>query len=84
VEIFAAQGAPPVWLKPEANGKNLQSENVFIIFLHLWEVELTYRCQQSDFVLIICYWYQQHQQYWWQNLPPVSLIPVANLPPVTP
>ncbi len=52
MEIFAAQGAPPVWLTPEENGKNLQSENVFIIFLHLWEVELTYKCQQSDFVLI--------------------------------
>jgi hypothetical protein len=25
-EIFAAQGAPPVSLKPVANGKNLQSE----------------------------------------------------------
>ncbi len=29
-------------------------------------------------------WYQQHQLYWWQNLQPVSLIPVtlvANLSP---
>ncbi len=24
--------------------------------------------------------YQQHWWNWWQNLPPVSLIPVANLP----
>ena len=27
---------------------------------------------------------QQHKGNWWQNLPPVSLIPVANLPPVSP
>jgi hypothetical protein len=24
---------------------------------------------------------QQHQQYWWQNFPLVSLIPVTNFPP---
>jgi hypothetical protein len=29
----------------------------------------------------ICHRYQQHQRYWWQNLPPVSLTPVSNLPP---
>jgi hypothetical protein len=27
LDIFAAQGAPPVTLTPAANGKNLQSEN---------------------------------------------------------
>jgi hypothetical protein len=27
--------------------------------------------------------YQQHVRNWWQNLPPVSLIPVAILPPVS-
>jgi hypothetical protein len=41
-EIFAAQGAPPVSLKPVANGKNLQSEK-FIIFLQLCVEELTFR-----------------------------------------
>jgi hypothetical protein len=25
---------------------------------------------------IICHWYRQHQQYWWQNLPALLLIPV--------
>jgi hypothetical protein len=44
VEILPAQGAPPVWLTPVANGKNFQSEKFFIIFLvHLGVVELTYR-----------------------------------------
>jgi hypothetical protein len=27
--------------------------------------------------------YQQHWRNWWQNLPPVLLIPVANLLPVS-
>ncbi len=29
----------------------------------------------------ICHRCQQHKGNWWQNLPPVSLIPAANLPP---
>ncbi len=67
---------------------------VFIIlFGHLWEVELTYRyicafkftlrSQQPENVPIICHQYQQHKRNWWQNLPPVSLIPAANLPSVS-
>jgi hypothetical protein len=28
--------------------------------------------------------YQQRKRKWWKNLPPVSLIPVANLPRVSP
>ncbi len=32
----------------------------------------------SLLLLEICYGYQQHQQYLWQNLPPVSLILVAR------
>jgi hypothetical protein len=44
VEIFAAQGLPPVLLTPVANGKNLQLENFFMIsFGDLWVVELAYR-----------------------------------------
>jgi hypothetical protein len=36
--IFAAQGAPPMSLTtPVANGKNLQSENVYILFLNTFE-----------------------------------------------
>ncbi len=31
----------------------------------------------------ICHRCQQHKGNWWQNLSPVSLIPVANLPPVS-
>jgi hypothetical protein len=66
---------------------------LIILSAHLWEVELTYRyifaikftlrSQQPDIVPIFCRWYQQHQQNWWQNLPPVSLMLVANLPPVS-
>ncbi len=42
-EIFAVQHAPPLSLTRVANGKNLQSENFFIIFLkHLWVEELTF------------------------------------------
>jgi hypothetical protein len=29
-----------------------------------------------------CHRFQQHKGNWWQNLQPVSLTPVANLPPV--
>jgi hypothetical protein len=32
VEIFAAQGWPPVLLTPVANGKNLQSDKYFDFF----------------------------------------------------
>jgi hypothetical protein len=32
-EIFAAQGAPPVSLRPVANGKNLQSEKFYLFLL---------------------------------------------------
>ncbi len=66
---------------------------IIILFGHLWEVELTYRyifafnftlrSQQPDIVPIICHRYQQHSPNWWQNFPPVSLIPVANLPLVS-
>jgi hypothetical protein len=89
VEIFAAQGAPPVSLTPVANGKNFQV--VIMLFGHLWEVEFTHRyifafklnlrSQQPDIVPIIyhrwqiCHQYQQHYQ--------MSLILVANLPPVS-
>ncbi len=54
---------------------------VLIIFLeHLCVVEWTYRyifmftlrCQQFDIVPIFRHWYQQHQRYWWKNLPPVQ------------
>jgi hypothetical protein len=31
----------------------------------------------------ICHRCQQHKGNWWQNLSPVSSIPVANLPPVS-
>ncbi len=31
----------------------------------------------------ICHWCQQHKGNWWQNLSPVLLIPVANLPAVS-
>ncbi len=31
----------------------------------------------------ICHLCQHHERNWWQNLPPVSFIPVANLPPVS-
>jgi hypothetical protein len=31
---------------------------------------------------VICHRCQQHKRNWWQNLPPVSLKTVANLPPV--
>jgi hypothetical protein len=31
----------------------------------------------------ICYRYQQHQLYQWQNFPSVSLIPLATLPLVS-
>jgi hypothetical protein len=30
----------------------------------------------------ICHRYQQHKRYWWLNLPPMSLRPVANFLPV--
>jgi hypothetical protein len=41
---FTAQGLPPVTLTPVANGKNIQSDNFFMIsFGHLWVVELAYR-----------------------------------------
>jgi hypothetical protein len=37
---------------------------------------------QPDIVPINCHRCQQHKGNWWQNLLPVSLTPVANLPPV--
>jgi hypothetical protein len=39
---------------------------------------LPFRCLQPDIVPIICHRCQQHKGNWWQNLPPVSLIPVAK------
>jgi hypothetical protein len=92
-EIFTVQGAPPVSLTPLVNRKNLQAEKISIIlFGHLWVVEWTYkffafnftlRCLQPDIVPIICHGCQGHKWKWWQNLPSVSLIPVANLLPVS-
>ena len=46
-------------------------------------LKFTFRCLQPDIVPIICHRCQQHKENWWQNLPPVSLIPVANLSPVS-
>jgi hypothetical protein len=67
MEIFAAQGTPPVSLKPVAKRKKSSIIKVLIIlFGHLWKVELTYRyifafkltlkSQQPDIVPIICHW----------------------------
>jgi hypothetical protein len=56
VEIFAAQGAPPVSLTPAANEKILQSENFFYFFfinLEICSFKFTLRCQQSDIVPIM-------------------------------
>jgi hypothetical protein len=45
VEIFAAQGAPPVSLTPVANEKN--QKNFHHFFGHLWVAELAYRNSRS-------------------------------------
>jgi hypothetical protein len=76
-------------LAPVANGKNLQSSGLIILFRHLWEVELTYRyifsfkftllSQQPNIVPII-----SHRCCCTiGKLPPVSLTPAANLLPAS-
>ncbi len=85
VEIFAAQGAPPVALTTVTSKKS-SIRKVLPFFEHLGDTfffKFTLRWQKSDSVPIICHRYQQRQRYRWQNLPPVSLIPVANFPPVS-
>jgi hypothetical protein len=69
--------------------KSSSSKISIILFGHLLVVELAYiyifafkftsRYLQPD----ICHRCQHHMRNWWQNLPPVSLIPVANLQPVS-
>ena len=69
--------------------KSSSRKILIILFGHLWVVELTYiyifafkftlLYLQPDIVLIICHRCQQHKGNWWQNLPPVSLIPVVHL-----
>ncbi len=49
----------------------------------IFAFKFTLRCLKPDIVFIICHRCQQHKRNWWQNLPPVSLILVENLPPVT-
>jgi hypothetical protein len=72
VEIFAAQGAPPL---STTNGKNLQSE-IFLLFL--WNtfgvVKLAYRKNFFKFILS-CQQFDNCSHC----LPPVSLIPVVHL-----
>ncbi len=79
--------------------KSSSRKILIILFGHLWVVELTYikiftfkftlRCLQPDIVPIICHrrcWHRRQllrKGNWWQNLPPVSLIPMANLPSVS-
>jgi hypothetical protein len=70
-------------LTPVANGKNLQSSVLIILFRHLLEVELTYRyifsfkftlrSQQPDIVPLLA------TGDTGGKLPPVSLTPAANL-----
>jgi hypothetical protein len=43
MEIFAAQGAPPVSLTQVENGKNSIIKVLIILLGHHWEAELTYR-----------------------------------------
>jgi hypothetical protein len=43
VEIFAAQGAPPVSLTMVANENSFNQKMFIISFGHLWVVELAYR-----------------------------------------
>jgi hypothetical protein len=57
VEIFGAQGAPPLSLTPVANGKNLSNRKIFIIsFRHLWVVELAYSKIRNGSNLILWGW----------------------------
>ncbi len=74
------QGVPPVSLTPVANGKNLQSENCFMIsFPHFWVVDLAYTVDKKILKFIL-----SCQQFVCSHcLPPVSFTPVANLPPVS-
>ncbi len=93
-KIFAAQGVPPVSLTLMANGKKSWKQKNFYNFVWIplgnrVNIYINFCLQvhfkvsvQPDIVPIICHWCHQHKWNWWQNLPPVLLIPMANLPPV--
>ncbi len=72
VEIFAAQGLPPVSLTPVAKGKNLQSENFYDFFWTPYRYIFFFKSILS---------FQQFDNCS-HCLPPASFTPVANLPPV--
>jgi hypothetical protein len=71
-EIFAAQGAPPVSLTPVANGKNLQSEEFSLFFLTFFGGKFAAGVIDTGGNMPVV-----------ANLLPVSLTPVAYLPPVS-
>jgi hypothetical protein len=50
---------------------------LIILFVHLWEVEFTYRYIFAFKLTLGAAWYYSHY------LPPVLLTPAANLPPVS-
>jgi hypothetical protein len=66
---------------------------VELTFIYIFAFKFTLRYLQPDIYPIVCHrcrWhrrqichrYQKQYWNWWQNLPPLSLIPAANLPPV--
>ncbi len=77
VSTTPAANLPPVSLIPVANPAICRR-----CLWYQWQIR-QFATGVVDTGGQICHRCQQHKGNWWQNLPPVSLIPVANLPPVS-
>jgi hypothetical protein len=87
VEIFAAQGVPPVLLTPVANGKIFNQKNFkYFIWTPLGSKVVNF-CLEVQVCSLIFFPYFatsiNNNSETGQNLLPVLLIPVAILPPVS-